>query len=1030
MNLGEKAYSMDDFIPLTLGRMEKVKKKKEEDKAEVSQDKLYKEREEEMVEVLERFDIQEVIDKEMRTVNQGEPGSGKSTLLKYIVYKESRRMLRDGWEEHKDKIPLYLPLNYWALEKESFIEAFKSYNCNSGCEEFFDKLEKLIKDGNALILLDALDEVTVGRDDFIRRLNDFVGGVGKNCKIIVTTRFAGYSNELADWSHYDVMPFEEKDKKRFFEVYFGKDAPEVNDSIKALNTQPQMKALSSNPLLLKLMCLIYGDDKLELPAKRTELYEKVTDKMLKKYFEVRGGKKTNDDLVDKIIELLEKVALNCFLAGKEAFFYKEISTLLTEEEKQLFLKIPAESGLVQNLKAWFNITPDKMEELKDKIDTGRLALLVDKVFTKKTFIKELNSLEFEAKEIEIIQNYSRLGDEMYIFLHLTFQEYFTACALKKKVRYKIIKQTMKNLKDEFNSYQLEDIETLIDGKFHNEKFIRDYLIDLNFDQKDIKKTLNTAERRDDFLRIIEKKLWEWERWQEVILLLAGQLDEQRATDLVNMLLEHDDARPLEESCNPPYSEKDPFRNILFLAARCCGESKISEEIVEKVIRLLENIYEDKNSSFQEFAIQALGETKFEKAVDILIRVLKDEDEYELAVRQYAAKALGGVGSEKAVDALIEVINKNSRGWTWISRYAASALTKISSDKVVDTLIRTLKDGNRYTRRAAVYALGEIGSDKSVEPLVAALKGNYDGVPLDVREVTVAGKTVEMGIKDPDWNVISRYAVSALIKISSEKVVDALIEVIKDKSYVRSSISIEGLLIEIGSKKAIKPLIRTLKDEDKDVRRSAARALGEIGSEKAIKPLIRTLKDEDKDVRSSVAEALGEIGSEKAIKPLIRALKDKDKYVRSSVAEALGEIGSEKSLEPLIRTLKDKDKYVRSSVAEALGEIGSEKAIKPLLEALKDEHEGVRYSAVRALGEIGSEKAIKPLLEALKGEGKYVRSSAVGVLNKICKKLRKEKEILNPLYYVQQKVHLPFLLSQHSIYRSITQILWKLMKKTY
>ncbi len=66
---------------------------------------------------------------------------------------------------------------------------------------------------------------------------------------------------------------------------------------------------------------------------------------------------------------------------------------------------------------------------------------------------------------------------------------------------------------------------------------------------------------------------------------------------------------------------------------------------------------------------------------------------------------------------------------------------------------------------------------------------------------------------------------------------------------------------------------------KDVRLSAADALGNIKSMIAVQPLINALKDEDSDVRWSAAEALGNIKSETAVQPLINALKDKDEDVR-------------------------------------------------------------------------------------------------------------------------------------------------------
>jgi len=101
------------------------------------------------------------------------------------------------------------------------------------------------------------------------------------------------------------------------------------------------------------------------------------------------------------------------------------------------------------------------------------------------------------------------------------------------------------------------------------------------------------------------------------------------------------------------------------------------------------------------------------------------------------------------------------------------------------------------------------------------------------------------------------------------------------------------VVQCGSKSA-KPLMQALKDksEDKEVRSSAAFALGSIGSEAkaAVPVLIEALKDKDNEVRSSAASALGPIGSEAkaAVPVLIEVLKDKneDAIDRHIAAEAL------------------------------------------------------------------------------------------------------------------------------------------------
>jgi len=127
---------------------------------------------------------------------------------------------------------------------------------------------------------------------------------------------------------------------------------------------------------------------------------------------------------------------------------------------------------------------------------------------------------------------------------------------------------------------------------------------------------------------------------------------------------------------------------------------------------------------------------------------------------------------------------------------------------------------------------------------------------------------------------------------------------------------------------------------------ALQSLAATKDEKAVDKLIARLDDDDRDVRSSAALALGQIGSEKAEGILIARLDDDDWNVRYRAADALGQIGSEKAEGILIARLDDDDWNVRSSAADALGQIGSEKAVDAVKKRLS--HDGPEYPYINAL----------------------------------------------------------------------------------
>ena len=146
-----------------------------------------------------------------------------------------------------------------------------------------------------------------------------------------------------------------------------------------------------------------------------------------------------------------------------------------------------------------------------------------------------------------------------------------------------------------------------------------------------------------------------------------------------------------------------------------------------------------------------------------------------------------------------------------------------------------------------------------------------------------------------------------------------------------------------------------------------KVVNELKANGDIEGLIEALgQNEDKDVRSSAAVALGKIGDTRAVEPLIAALGDQNEVVRRGGAMALGKISDRwqipPAVEPLIVALGDEDKWVRRWAAVALGEIGDTRAVEPLIVALGDEDrvtgdgigdvKDVRHYAADALDRLG------------------------------------------------------------------------------
>ncbi len=156
------------------------------------------------------------------------------------------------------------------------------------------------------------------------------------------------------------------------------------------------------------------------------------------------------------------------------------------------------------------------------------------------------------------------------------------------------------------------------------------------------------------------------------------------------------------------------------------------------------------------AVAALGETGDPKAVPILLRALRDEDEN---VRAIAAASLGKLRYRRAAPQLVRALADKSERvqahaeWALenIGKAAVPALLKgaqrpatrlrafrvlgrLKDERAVPVLIDGLKDRNKEVRIIAAWALGEIGDRRAIQALQHALA---DKEPEVRREAAVA-----------------------------------------------------------------------------------------------------------------------------------------------------------------------------------------------------------------------------------------------------------------------------------------------------
>jgi len=119
------------------------------------------------------------------------------------------------------------------------------------------------------------------------------------------------------------------------------------------------------------------------------------------------------------------------------------------------------------------------------------------------------------------------------------------------------------------------------------------------------------------------------------------------------------------------------------------------------------------------AARALGDYRDPRAIDALIRILKDSS-VDDDVRAEAARALGRIGDPKAVEPLIRTMEKET-GWHVGTLFTAivEALGAFRAPRVTDALIAALSY-DYQTARTAAETLKRHRDRRAVEPLIRIL----------------------------------------------------------------------------------------------------------------------------------------------------------------------------------------------------------------------------------------------------------------------------------------------------------------------
>jgi hypothetical protein len=260
---------------------------------------------------------QEALIRFRRLALLGEPGAGKTTLLRHLAFQAAQGKLED-----LPDFPIFISLSHFAAAApqasllDFIISETDALVGGLSRDRLRSYLEERLEEGSVLLLLDGLDETSVGlphssslrlRSGQASILNSssatyrhVVGQINvltaryPKIPVVVTSRRAGWKGLLAaSFRILKVLKLEQENIQRFIEDWFGRGSDRALELRRTVLQNSQVRALAANPLFLSLIALVFERDG-KLPdrrrALRGRLYGRGMELLLEKW-ETHPGQK-------------------------------------------------------------------------------------------------------------------------------------------------------------------------------------------------------------------------------------------------------------------------------------------------------------------------------------------------------------------------------------------------------------------------------------------------------------------------------------------------------------------------------------------------------------------------------------------------------------------------------------------------------------------------------------------------------------------------------------------------------------------
>lgn len=211
------------------------------------------------------------VDRFLRAVILGAPGAGKTSALRRLAIEWSRG------SRNPELLPIYVQLRN---VEETLLTPFDVIALAKRAlgDESNESFEQLAQNGQAILLLDGLDEVNQShRSSLTESVSDICSQYPR-MGVILTCRSSAYQGEFPDFERLSLLPFDDSQVAQWSWLAI-EDEVECNRFLRCLSDEPTIRELVRTPLLLSLTVDLYRHHGI-LPRERASILETYVSAMI------------------------------------------------------------------------------------------------------------------------------------------------------------------------------------------------------------------------------------------------------------------------------------------------------------------------------------------------------------------------------------------------------------------------------------------------------------------------------------------------------------------------------------------------------------------------------------------------------------------------------------------------------------------------------------------------------------------------------------------------------------------------------